>query len=59
MIRDGDFHCLIKYLKGKGKLKKLIIPNRSKFSSLLREFLSCDVDFMNNLKDKLGYKKRK
>ncbi len=55
---DGDFHCLIKYLRGKGKLKKLIIPNRSKFSSLLREFLSYDVDFMNNLKDKLGYKKR-
>jgi len=55
---DGDFHCLIKYLKGKGKLKKLIIPNRSKFSSLLRGFLSGDVDFMNNLKDKLGYKKR-
>ena len=54
---DGDFHCLIKYLRGKGKLKKLIIPNRSKFSSLLREFLSYDVDFMNNLKDKLGYKK--
>jgi uncharacterized LabA/DUF88 family protein len=55
---DGDFHCLIQYLKGKGKLKKLVIPNRSKFSSLLREFLPYDVDFMNNLKDKLGYKKR-
>ena len=55
---DGDFHCLIKYLKGKGKLKKLIIPNRSKFSSLLREFLPYDVDFMNNLKGKLGDKKR-
>ncbi|RKY10778.1 MAG: hypothetical protein DRP56_00115 [Planctomycetota bacterium] len=55
---DGDFHCLIQYLKGKGKLKKLIIPNRSKFSSLLREFLPYDVDFMNNLKGKLGYKKR-
>lgn len=55
---DGDFHCLIKYLKGKGKLKKLLIPNRSNFSSLLREFLPCDVDFMNNLKGKLGYRKR-
>ena len=55
---DGDFHCLIKYLKGMGKLEKLIIPNRSKFSSLLREFLPYDVDFMNNLNVKLGYKKR-
>jgi uncharacterized LabA/DUF88 family protein len=53
---DGDFHCLIKHLKNKGKLKKLIIPNRAKFSSLLREFLREDVDFMNNLKGKLGYK---
>jgi uncharacterized LabA/DUF88 family protein len=54
---DGDFHCLIKYLKGRGKLEKLIIPNRSKFSSLLREFLPYDVDFMNNLKGKLSHKK--
>jgi uncharacterized LabA/DUF88 family protein len=53
---DGDFHCLIKYLRGRGKLEKLIIPNRSKFSSLLREFLPHDVDFMNNLKEKLSYK---
>ena len=55
---DGDFHCLIKYLKGRGKLEKLIIPNRVKFSSLLREFLPHDTDFMNNLKGKLGYRKR-
>jgi len=54
---DGDFHCLIKYLQGRGKLEKLIIPNRSKFSSLLRGFLPYDVDFMNNLRGKLGYKK--
>jgi len=53
---DGDFHCLIKYLKNRGKLEKLIIPNQNKYSSLLREFLPNDVLFMNNLKDKLGYK---
>ena len=53
---DGDFHCLIKYLKVKGKLRKLFIPDRTKFSSLLREFLPDSVDFMNNLKRKLGYK---
>jgi uncharacterized LabA/DUF88 family protein len=51
---DGDFHCLIKYLKAKNKLKKLLIPNQRKFSSLLREFIEADVAFMNNLKDKLG-----
>ena len=54
---DGDFHCLIKYLKGRKKLEKLIIPNQRKFSSLLREFIPNEVVFMNNLKHKLGYKK--
>jgi uncharacterized LabA/DUF88 family protein len=51
---DGDFHCLIKYLKAKNKLEKLLIPNQKKFSSLLREFIAEDVAFMNNLRDKLG-----
>ena len=53
---DGDFHCLVKYLKNKGKLEKLIIPNRDKYSSLLREFLHDDAVFMNSLKGKLGFK---
>ncbi len=53
---DGDFHCLIKHLKGKGKLEKLIIPNRQKYSSLLREFIGEHVVFMNNLRGKLEYR---
>ncbi len=54
---DGDFHCLIDYLKKKDKLLRLIVPNRYKFSSLLRKFAS-DMACMNNLKTKLEYKKR-
>lgn len=54
---DGDFHCLIKYLRNCGKLEKLIIPNHHKYSSLLREFLPNDVVFMNTLRDKLGHSK--
>jgi len=54
---DGDFHCLIKYLRDRHKLEKLIIPNRQKFSSLLREFVPMDVVFMNNLRGKLEYRK--
>jgi uncharacterized LabA/DUF88 family protein len=54
---DGDFHCLIKYLRDRGKLEKLVIPNRQKFSSLLREFVPMDVVFMNNLRGKLEYRK--
>jgi len=34
---DGDFHCLIKYLKSKNKLRGILVPNK-KYSSLLKEF---------------------
>jgi len=51
---DGDFHCLIEYLKKQGKLKKLIVPNRHAFSSLLRKFAR-DMAFMNDLRRKLEY----
>jgi uncharacterized LabA/DUF88 family protein len=52
---DGDFHCLIEYLKKQDKLNRLIIPNRRKFSSLLRKFAK-DMTFMNDLRKKLEYK---
>ena len=52
---DGDFHCLIEYLAKQGKLEKLIVPDRYKYSSLLRKF-SGGMAFMNDLKGKLGYK---
>ncbi len=53
---DGDFYCLIEYLEKTGKLLRLIIPNRHKYSALLRKFAS-KITFMNGLKDKLQYKK--
>ena len=34
---DGDFYCLAEYLKTKGKLGKILVPNL-KYSSLLRKF---------------------
>ena len=49
---DGDFYCLIEYLKKNNKLEKLIIPNKYKFSSLLRKFAK-DMAFMNDLRGKL------
>ncbi len=52
---DGDFHCLVEYLKKQNKLKKLIVPNRHEFSSLLRKF-SPNMAFMNDLRGKLEYK---
>ncbi len=49
---DGDFHCLIEYLNSKEKLLKLMIPNRYKYSSLLKKF-SPQIAFLNDLRGKL------
>ncbi len=53
----ADFFCLVDYLKKKKKLLNLMIPNRRKYSSLLRKF-NKETVFMNNLKDKIGVKKK-
>jgi len=57
---DGDFYCLVKYFIEKKKLEAIIIPNKLKFSALLK-FKICRpfLRFMNNLQDKLAYKKEK
>lgn len=51
---DGDFHCLIEYLKKKGKLEKILIPNQHKYSALLKKFTT-DMVFIDELKGKLEY----
>lgn len=56
---DGDFYCLVDYLNKQGKLLKLLVPNVHKYSKLLKPFAPNKLDFMNNLKQKLEYKKSK
>ena len=51
---DGDFHCLIEYLKKKGKLERLLIPNQCKYSALFKKF-TADIAFMNQMRNKLEY----
>jgi uncharacterized LabA/DUF88 family protein len=53
---DGDFYCLVDYLVKKGKLLKLMVPNRNKFSSLLRKMMP-HIMFMNDLRGKLEHGK--
>ncbi|OGM75905.1 hypothetical protein A2382_02135 [Candidatus Woesebacteria bacterium RIFOXYB1_FULL_38_16] len=53
---DGDFHCLIEYLLKKKKLFRIIIPNKKKYSALLRKFIK-HIDFLSGLKEKLSIKK--
>jgi uncharacterized LabA/DUF88 family protein len=52
---DGDYFCLVEYLKDKDKLKKLIIPNRFDYSSLLCKFVP-DMAFITDLRGKLEHK---
>ena len=35
---DGDYYCLIEYLNKTNKLKSIVIPNKQKYSALLKEF---------------------
>jgi uncharacterized LabA/DUF88 family protein len=51
---DGDFHCLVEYLKKQGKLLRLIIPNKVKYSALLRRFAP-DMAFVSDWRGKLEY----
>ena len=46
---DGDFYCLIEYLEKKGKLLRVLVPNKH-YSSLLRKFNDyvTRVDFLIN-----------
>lgn len=56
---DGDFHCLVKYLIGQGKLEKVLIPNQKSYSALLKRFPSEFLAFVSDLRNKLEYKKKK
>jgi uncharacterized LabA/DUF88 family protein len=54
---DGDFYCLVNHLIEKHKLGMLLVPDRHKYSALLKfkEFkpFTC---YMNDLRKKLEYK---
>jgi len=55
---DGDFYCLVKYLLENDKLEQVLIPNFFKYSALLKRFGKKRLAFMNDLRNKLEYKKR-
>lgn len=56
---DGDFHCLVEYLLKQNKLKMVLIPNYFKYSALLKRFARKNIAFMNELRNKLSYKKKR
>lgn len=56
---DGDFHCLIDYLSQQNKLLKIGIPNKNRFSSLLRPFINPYFFYVSDLRKKLEYTTKK
>lgn len=57
---DGDFYCLVKHLIEKDKLECLLVPNRLKFSALLKlKQFRPYLRYMNDLRRKLEYKKKR
>lgn len=54
---DGDFYCLVNYLYDNDKLEIVISPNKEKCSILLKKSAKEKIDFIDNLRQKLEYKK--
>jgi len=57
---DGDFYCLVQYLLENKKLEAVLIPDRFKFSALLKfKVFRSYLRFMNDLKEKLSLEKKR
>jgi len=57
---DGDFYCLINHLILKEKLDVIIIPNRLKYSALLKlKLFRPHLRFLSDLENKLSLKKKR
>jgi len=60
VTRDGDFYCLLRYLAEQRKLEAVLIPNKYKFSALLRfKSVRPFLRYMNELSNKISFKKEK
>ncbi|MBN1816758.1 MAG: NYN domain-containing protein [Sedimentisphaerales bacterium] len=55
---DGDYYCLLEYLEKTNKLGGVIIPNRQKYSALLRGFGNKRY-FINDQRKKLEFFQKK
>ena len=54
---DGDFYCLVEYLKSKGKLERVLCASRKKSSVLLRRAAGDKIAFLEYSQRALEYKK--
>jgi uncharacterized LabA/DUF88 family protein len=56
---DGDFSCLVEYFYRQNKLEAVISPGREHCSCLLKKAGREKIQFLDDLKQKLEYKKEK
>lgn len=56
---DGDFACLVRYLYKHKKLRCMLVPNQHKYSALLKKTARQEIAFMNDLRTKLQYIKKR
>lgn len=54
---DGDFACLVNFLKEKKRLKVVLSPNHRKASVLLRKVVPNNIVFLDRFRNRLEYKK--
>lgn len=55
---DGDYNCLIEHLEKSGKLSHIMIPNKYRFSSLLRTYHQYMI-YVSDLRSKLEKTKKR
>jgi uncharacterized LabA/DUF88 family protein len=56
---DGDFACLVRHLKDLGRLERVLASSRTGCSHLLKKAAGNQIDFVDNLRSKLEYKKKR
>lgn len=59
---DGDFYCLAQYLKEQDKLRAILVPDKYKYSALLKKINTAKnkfVVFLGDARKKLEYRKKK
>ena len=51
---DGDYYSLVEHLAKKGKLEKVVAADRENCSALLLKTAKSKIDFLEDLRGKLG-----
>jgi uncharacterized LabA/DUF88 family protein len=58
VTNDGDFSCLVQYLKARGQFRNLVASSRNDCSRLLRVAAGHCVIYVDEVPDKVGLKRK-